>query len=426
MSASPSPSHAKNGDIDLLDGRFYAGDVHTHYDWLRANAPVYYDAKNDVWALSTYEHVTFASKHPELFCSKRGMRPHMEDPIVPSMINMDDPDHKRRRNIVNRGFTPRRVSDSETKIRQVCTELINRVCEQGACEFVTQVAAPLPMVLIGDMLGVPPEDRDQLRAWSDDLLTLTTSVYTPEMEAKSQKANRAYAEYTAKVVAERRAKGGGDDLISLLSHAEVGGDALDDEALMHESMLILIGGDETTRHVITGGLHALIQHPEQRRILVEDPSKIEQSVEELLRWVSPIHNMARTTTQDVEIGGEIIPAGASVLLLYASANRDEAVFADPHVLDVTRTPNRHVAFGGNGPHFCLGAALARLELKVMFEELLRRLPDITLADDASLPMRASNFITGIEHMPVRFTPTKPESLGGAKPILLPDQLRGAA
>ena len=420
------PNAPTNDDIDLLDGRFYAGDVHTHYDWLRAHAPVYYDAKNDVWALSTYEHVTFASKHPELFCSKRGMRPHMEDPIVPSMINMDDPEHKLRRSIVNRGFTPRRVSDSEAKIRQVCTELINRVCEQGTCEFVTQVAAPLPMVLIGDMLGVPPEDRDQLLDWSDDLLALTTSTFTPEMEAKSQKARMDYAMYTAKVVAERRANPGRDDLISLLSHADIGGDSLDDAALVHESMLILIGGDETTRHVITGGLHALIQHPEQRRILVEDPSKIEQGVEELLHWVSPIHNMARTTTRDVQIGGEAIPAGSSVLLLYASANRDEAAFADPHVLDVTRTPNRHVAFGGNGPHFCLGAALARLELKVMFEELLRRLPDITLAEDASPPMRNSNFITGIERMPVRFTPAETESLGGTAPILLPDQLRGAA
>ncbi len=420
------PNHPTHDEIDLLDGRFYAGDVHAKYDWLRANAPVYHDAKNDVWALSTYEHITFASKSPELFCSKRGMRPHMEDPIVPSMINMDDPEHKRRRNIVNRGFTPRRVSDSEAKIRQVCTELINRVCEQGACEFVTQVAAPLPMVLIGDMLGVAPEDRDQLLEWSDDLLALTTSSFTPEMEAKSQKASMDYAMYTAKVVAERRANPGQDDLVSLLTHAEIDGYSLDDAALVHESMLILIGGDETTRHVITGGMHALIQHPEQRRILVEDPSKIEQGVEELLRWVSPIHNMARTTTRDVEIGGETIPAGSSVLLLYASANRDEAAFRDPHVLDVTRDPNRHVAFGGNGPHFCLGASLARLELKVMFEELLRRLPDLTLAEDAPLPMRNSNFITGIERMPVRFPPAPVEPLAAEAPILLPEQLRVVA
>ena len=188
-------------------------------------------------------------------------------------------------------------------------------------------------------------------------------------------------------------------------------------------MLILIGGDETTRHVITGGMRALVEHPAERDRLLRSPEAIGTGVEELLRWVSPIHNMARTATRDVELGGETIPEGASVLLMYASANRDERAFDRPHVLDVGRSPNRHVAFGGNGPHFCLGAALARLELRVMFEELLRRLPDIELAPGAELPMRASNFITGIEHMPVRFTPTAPEPLG-AEPILLEGQLAG--
>ena len=420
------PNHPQNSDIDLLDGRFYAGDVHPKYDWLRANAPVYYDEQCDVWALSTYEHVTFASKHPELFCSKQGMRPHMEDPIVPSMINMDDPDHRKRRSIVNRGFTPRRVEDSESKIRQVCTELINRVCEAGSCEFVSQVAAPLPMVLIGDMLGVAPGDRDRLLEWSDELLVMTTKNFTPEMQERSQKASLEYAMYTAGVVGDRRKNAGGDDLMTLLTHAELDGDSLDDAALVHESMLILIGGDETTRHVITGGMRALIEHPEQRQILLDDPSRITQGVEELLRWVSPIHNMSRTTTQDVAIGGETIPAGSSVMLLYSSANRDKRAFDEPHRFDVMRQPNRHVAFGGNGPHFCLGAPLARLELRVMFEELLRRLPDLELATDAPLPMRDSNFITGIEQMPVRFTPSAPESLGGRPPVLLPGQLIGTA
>lgn len=420
------PNHPQNPDIDLLDGRFYAGDVHPKYDWLRANAPVYYDEKSDVWALSTYEHVTFASKHPELFCSKLGMRPHMEGAIVPSMINMDDPDHRQRRAIVNRGFTPRRVDDSEAKIRQVCTELINRVCETGTCEFVQQVAAPLPMVLIGDMLGVDPKDRDRLLEWSDELLVMTTKNFTPEMQERSQKASLEYAMYTAGVVADRRTNPGGDDLMTLLTHADLGGEGLDDAALVHESMLILIGGDETTRHVITGGMRALVEHPEQRQILLDDPSLITQGVEELLRWVSPIHNMSRTTTQDVAIGGETIPAGSSVVLLYACANRDENAFDEPHRFDVLRQPNRHVAFGGNGPHFCLGAPLARLELQVMFEEVLRRMPDLEIATEAPLPMRDSNFITGIEHMPVRFTPSAPESLGDCEPILLPGQLTGAA
>jgi cytochrome P450 family 142 subfamily A polypeptide 1 len=407
------PSHP---EIDLLDGLFYAGDVHRHYDWMRAHAPIYHDAKNEVWALTRLEDVGFASRRPELFCSGRGMRPQMQDPIVPSMINMDDPRHKRRRNLVNRGFTPRRVADHEAKIRQICGELIDRVAPLGRCEFVRDIAAPLPMVMIGDMLGIEPEDRDQLLRWSDDLLVLTTSRFDESMQERSQRASQEYAAYTLGVVADRRRRPR-DDLMSLLVHPEADGERLDDEGLVHESMLILIGGDETTRHVITGGMEALIRHPEQRERLLGHPERIPTAVEELLRWVSPIHNMARTTTRDVALRDEIIPKGASVLLMYACANRDEQIFESPHRLDVARHPNRHVAFGGNGPHFCLGAPLARLELRVIFEELLRRLPDIELASDGTLPRRNSNFIVGIEEMPVRFTPREPEGLGSRTPIL---------
>jgi cytochrome P450 family 142 subfamily A polypeptide 1 len=410
-----------NPDIDLLDGHFYAGpELHRHYDWLRANAPVYYDEPRDVWGLCAYSDIGYASKTPSLFCSGLGMRAHMEEPITPSMINMDDPEHKRRRNLVNRGFTPNRVSETEPKIRQVVTELLDRVGPLGECDFVKDVAAPLPMVLIGDMLGVLPEDRGRLLQWSDDLLLLTTSTFTPEMEALSQRVSGEYATWVAQVAEERRAHPT-DDLMSILVGAEVDGETLDLEGVIHESMLILIGGDETTRHVITGGMEALIHNPEQRQKLIDDPSKIPTAVEELLRWVSPIHNMARTTTRDVEIGGETIPEGSSVLLMYACANRDESVFEQPHVLNVERKPNWHVAFGGNGPHFCLGAPLARLELRIMFEELLRRLPDIELATNERLPMRNSNFITGIEQMPVRYTPIEPEGID-APEILRSGQL----
>src|SRR5262245_54300841 len=408
--------HPENPEIDLLDGHFYAGDVQRHYAWMRAHAPVYHDAKNDVWALAKLEDVGWASRHPELFCSGRGMRPHMEDPIVPSMINMDDPAHKRRRNLVNRGFTPRRVADHEAKIRQICGELIDRVAPLGRCEFVRDLAALLPMVIIGDMLGIEPEDRDRLLHWSDDLLVLTTSRFDAAMEARSDRASREYAEYALGVVGDRRRRPR-EDLMSLLVHGDVDGEHLDDEALVHESMLILIGGDETTRHVISGGMEALCRFPAERARLLGHPERITTAVEELLRWVSPIHNMARTTTRDVELRGETIPQGASVLLLYACANRDEEAFEAADRLDVSRHPNRHVAFGGNGPHFCLGAPLARLELRVMFEELLRRLPDIELASSAPLPRRNSNFIVGIEEMPVRFTPRAPEGLGGRAPIL---------
>lgn len=189
--------------------------------------------------------------------------------------------------------------------------------------------------------------------------------------------------------------------MSLLVHAEIDGDRLDDEALLQESLLILVGGDETTRHVISGGMYALLRHPEQHARLRREPQRVPLAVEEMLRWVTPIQNMNRTATRDVELHGETIRAGDKVLLLYAAANRDDTVFAAPYRFDVGREPNPHVAFGGYGAHFCLGASLARLELRIMFEELLARAPRLELASDTPPPLRPSNFIVGIEHLPVR-------------------------
>jgi cytochrome P450 family 142 subfamily A polypeptide 1 len=192
--------------------------------------------------------------------------------------------------------------------------------------------------------------------------------------------------------------------MTLLVQGEVDGDRLDDAEIHQESLLILIGGDETTRHVITGGLEQLIRHPDEKRKLIEDPRKLDRAVEEMLRWVSPIQNMNRTVTRDTELRGQKLREGDRVLLLYPSGNRDARKFVRPESFDVEREPNEHVAFGGFGTHFCLGASLARLELRVLFERLLARLPDIELASDAPLPLRPSNFIVGIESMPVRFTP----------------------
>jgi cytochrome P450 family 142 subfamily A polypeptide 1 len=210
------------------------------------------------------------------------------------------------------------------------------------------------------------------------------------------------------VIADRRAKPPQSDLVSVLCHAEVEGERLDDESLVQETLLILIGGDETTRHVISGGMLALIANAGERARITADPSPaaVETAVEELLRWVSPIKNMSRTVVHDLEFGGQQLHEGDQVMLMYPAANRDPSVFENPETLDLTREPNPHLAFGF-GPHFCLGAPLARLELNVMFGELLRRLPDIELADSAQLPYRSSNFIVGPEAMPVRFTPTAP-------------------
>ncbi len=215
-----------------------------------------------------------------------------------------------------------------------------------------------------------------------------------------------YAEYITAVAEQRRRDNQTDDLIGTLVHAEIEGDQLDESSLIYESLLILIGGDETTRHVISGGMYELLTHPDQYRMLSEDRSRMTVAVEEMLRWVSPIKNMARTMTRDVELHGQTLSKGQKLLLLYPSANRDESMFDDPETFDITRTPNDHIAFGF-GAHFCMGNRLARMELSVMFDRLLERLPDLALADDGEPPKRAANFVSGYETMPVTFTPTAP-------------------
>ena len=382
--------------IDLLDGRWYAGHPYEEWAWMRANAPVYWDASSEVWAITRYHDILAIENDPQTFSSRRSPRPH-GDPL-PMMISMDDPLHTRRRKLVNKGFTPRRVRDHEATVQRICAEIIDRALEKGEFDFVWDVAAPLPLLLIADMLGFPPESYDDLLEWSDDMIRGTTAHDEAAME-KAHRAGFAFREFQLGVIADRRAKPPQDDLVSILCHSEIDGERLDDESIIQESLLILIGGDETSRHVITGGMLALLEHPEQQRVLVDDPSRLEVGVEELLRWVTPIKNMSRTVATDIELHGEQLHEGDQLILLYPSANRDEAVFEDPDVFDVTRDPNPHLAFGF-GPHFCLGASLARLELRVMFRELLTRMPTLELAG-GDLPYRASNFIVGLESMPVR-------------------------
>jgi len=361
---------------------------------------VCWDEEGELWGVSTYDVLLAVSKDTETFCSRMSSRP--DAPPIPSMINMDDPDHRRRRGLVNKGLTPRRVLEHEPRIRAICHELVDRVAARGACDFVRDIAGPLPMAVIGDLLGVEPEDRDMLLHWSDDLLAGTSSTAPPETAIRVMQAFEEYADYNRRVVADRRARPR-DDMMSVLVHAEIDGRKLDDEDILQEGLLILVGGDETTRHVISGGMEALVRHPDERRKLVENRVLLPTAVEEMLRWVSPIQAMNRTATRDVGLAGADVRAGEKLLLLYPSANRDERAFARADEFRVDRQPNDHVAFG-YGVHFCLGASLARLELRVMFETLLERLPDLTLATSDPLPLRPSNFIVGIDRMPVVFTP----------------------
>ena len=403
------PAHPTNENVHLMDPRFYV-DPHLHFLWMREHAPLYWDETSPdggLWGVALHEDILFMAKTTEIFCSSKSSRPE-RDSYIPSMINLDDPQHKRRRNLVNRGFTKQRVEAHEPKIRAICRELIDAVLPKGRCDFVHDIAAPLPMIMIGDLLGVEPEDRDKLLRWSDEMLGGGAARNLPKDKYREHAAKVAleYIAYAQAVIADRR-KHPRDDLMSILVHAEIDGDRMSEEEIIQESLLILVGGDETTRHVITGGMLALIQNPNERAKLVANPGLMTTAVEELLRWVTPIQNMNRTATRDVELRGQKIREGDRLLLLYPSANRDARVFRDPFRFDVTRNPNHHVAFGGPGTHFCLGASLARLELRVMFEELLARMPEISLAAPASeLPYRPSNFIVGLEEMPVEF-PIRP-------------------
>jgi cytochrome P450 family 142 subfamily A polypeptide 1 len=393
-------------DIQLLD-RFFYLDPWEQFRWMRDEAPVYWDPTADggLWGVTRYDDIMMISRTPDVFCSGKSSRPE-RDSWIPSMINLDEPLHKRRRNLVNRGFTPRRVQDQAPKLRALTNELIDQVIARGECDFVKDIARWIPMVAIGDMLGVEPEDREKLLEWSDWMLgggEIADVMDDAERRDKQRTFTDEYFEYQAGVIQDRKSNPR-DDLVSLLVHGEIDGDKLSDEELLQESLLILIGGDETTRHVMTGGLELLIRNPDQKRKLIDDPSKIEVAVEEMIRMVSPIQNMNRTLTRDTELHGMKLREGERVLLLYPAGNRDERAFERPDEFDVERWPNRHVAFGGYGVHHCLGASLARLELKILFEELLRRIPDIELVGDVPPRRRPNNFITGIEEMHVAFTP----------------------
>jgi len=309
---------------------------------------------------------------------------------------------------VNRGFTPRMVATLETKIRALATEILDGIAARGACDLVREVAVPLPLYIIAEMLGIPRDDFARFHDWSDRLINVAGNY---EDAAKVMDATCAYAEYGTylkDIFADRR-RAPKADLSGILVAAQQDGMLAEDEEAMENDeivmfmTLLLVAGNETTRNGITGGMLALMEHPEQLALLRSRPELIDRAVEEILRWVSPIICFRRTATRDTEIRGQRIAAGERVLMLYQSANRDEAVFADPERFDVTRDPNPHVAFG-IGTHFCLGANLARAELRIMVQELVRRFPDMRVAPGAAPERMASTLVSGIRSLPVVFAP----------------------
>ena len=386
--------HPTRPEIQLLSPDFYANfDELT--EWMRQEAPLYWDDSTGIWGAASHELVSMMSREWHTFCSSKGSRP---ESSVPSMINFDAPEHTKRRRLVGNGFTPRRVADHEPYLREKVTQLIDSVIDKGSCDIVADIATPLPMYMIGELMGLPEEDNDTLLHWSDIFATGGETIALADV----QMAVIGWNDYIMKKVNERRGKDG-QDLVSLIVNAEWEGESLSDVDIMFETMLVLVGGDETTRHVISAGTAALLQNPDQLALLKSDMSLLPSAIEEMLRWASPIRNMNRTATKDVIVNGMQIRENDRVLLLYPSANRDAKVFDNPHSFDITRTPNDHVAFGAYGRHHCLGAPLARLELKILFEEMLNRFDNLQLATDQPLISRRGNFVLGLNEVPVTFT-----------------------
>jgi cholest-4-en-3-one 26-monooxygenase len=394
--------------IDVFDpDQYVPGVPHHMFDRLRAEAPVYFHPEPGgpgFWCLTRYDDVVDATRAWRVHSSARGSNipdfADVEPGVLNMMINTDPPYHTKLRNLVRKGFTPRMVDTLEAHTRELCGRILDRIAPTGSCDFVTEVAAELPLEVICELLGVRQDDRHLIFKWSNDMMGMDDPEYGNSLQGAQAAAFQMF-DYMGTLAAERRLEPK-EDLVSVLVEAEMDGERLTEMEYRMFVVLLSVAGNETTRNAISGGLLALIEHPEQRERLIRDPSLIPCAVEEILRWVTPVMHFRRTATEDVELHGKQIRAGDKVVLWYISANRDEDAFPDAHRFDVARAPNEHVTFGGGGPHFCLGFAVARMEIRVMFEELLKRLPDVEPAGPVA--RLRSNWINGIKHLPIRYPP----------------------
>jgi cytochrome P450 family 142 subfamily A polypeptide 1 len=386
--------------VDLLDPDFYAGEPWPVYQWLRDNAPVYRDP-NGLWGISRWQDVMHIEKNTARYSSANGSRPLIE--MSASMINKDDPFHSRQRKLVAPRFTPGAVRRHTDHVRHLVSRLIDGIAPRGHAEVVEDLAAPLPAMVICELLGFDSETWTKCKWWSEVTMANAGYKHGDPRAPGSEEAMADFGMETMKLIHARRAEPR-DDLISVWVGSTIDGEPLTDEEIVNEAILLLDGGAETTRSTIGQTLLALIRHPEQRQKIQDRPELLASTaVEEFIRWASPILNMRRTVTEDHELHGQTLRTGEQVLLMYASANRDDRVFADPSVFDVTRSHNNHVAFGF-GTHFCLGANLARLELRVLFEELLRRIPDFRLAPGPEPEFVPGYFTRTLRELHIEFAP----------------------
>jgi cholest-4-en-3-one 26-monooxygenase len=399
-------------EINLVDPDVYqrGGPPYEMFSWLRTHDPVFWHANGGepgwpgFWAVTRHADIGYLSRHPEIFSSARRLSLFGEVPEERielqrlMMLNMDPPQHTRQRAFVNRGFTPRMIGRLEEHIAEICHALLDDVQDSGRADFVTQIAAPLPLWVICELVGAPVEDRGRIFELSNVLI----GSADPEFQVGPQAQQNAAAEiYTyGAALAEKRRAEPADDIVTRLLQPDDEGEALTSDEFDLFFLLLTVAGNETTRNAAAGGMLALFEHPDQWERLLKDPGLIPTAAEEIVRWVSPVNLFRRTALRDTELGGKQIAAGDKVVVFYSSANRDESVFELPDQFDVARDPNSHVGFGGGGPHFCLGRHLAAMELRILLQALTERMPGIRL--DGEPGRLRSNFINGIKHMPVRF------------------------
>lgn len=399
-------------DIDLLAVASYEGSQpHDQFAWLRDNAPVYRHSEPNgpgFWAVTRHEDVKLVGRSHEQFSSQPTiMIPDAEagtgltgDHTM--MLMADPPLHTRMRRLVSREFTPRAAAALTPRVGELATQIVDAVIERGECDLVTDLAGEMPSFVIADVLGIPLDEGRQLYHLTEALHSSEEAVSSDERQAA---AMQMFA-HSQRVWAEKRAEPA-DDLASLLAHGEVAGEPVDEIDFFLWFMLLVDAGGDTTRNLVGAGFQALFEHPAEldrlrRNVVEDDGSLMPTAIEELLRWTSPVIYMRRTATMDTELAGQRIDEGDKVVMYYGAANRDPAVFVEPERLDLGRSPNPHVAFGGGGPHFCLGAHLARVEIAALLREMLTRLNG--LEPTAEPEWMPSNFIYGPTHMPVRFTP----------------------
>ena len=394
--------------INLIDPEYFAKHGHPwdQYEWLRANAPVFWHDEPDgpgFWAITKYDDIRAISRTPKIFSSyETGVMLPDPDPMGLyaqrlMMLNMDPPQHDRFKLLVSRGFTPKNAPLLRPRIEELAHEILESAMKKNSLDFVSEIAGRLPSGLIAELMGMPREDGERLYDLTEIMHTNDSAVAPPEVKMAAVGEMLAYGQS----VADIKRKTPGDDLATILVNAEVDGDRLTNEDFQWFFLLLVNAGGDTTRNLLAAGLQLLFDHPDQRAKLMSNlDGQLATAIEEMLRFSSPVSHFKRTVMEDTIIRGQSIKAGERVVMFYGSANRDEDVFENPNTFDISRDPNPHVAFGAGGPHLCLGMHVARVELAVMFKELFTLMPNIR--SDGEFERMHSSFIAGIHSMPVKY------------------------